>query len=184
MNGDINRNSNLDMSNNEPISEIENPQTNEEVYQGSLRGVIARNLGVYVIIEFLIGTNNIVIKDGILYASGKITSPYTRKTRTDTCCATCMPSSSSISMTRAPNPKICAMFPRGCSRRAEKRPHALECGRFCCANDHEWQMTPVVLLSLSRLSFGKASLQATKCYPDLGGMNGCNLPRPIRRKPS
>ena len=70
MNGDINRNSNLDMSNNEPISEIENPQTNEEVYQGSLRGVIARNLGVYVIIEFLIGTNNIVIKDGILYASG------------------------------------------------------------------------------------------------------------------
>ena len=77
MNGDFNRTNNLDMSTDEPLSEIENPQTNQEVYQGSLRGVISRNLGVYVICEFLIGTNNIVVKDGILYASGNnYITPY------------------------------------------------------------------------------------------------------------
>ena len=39
-------------------------------FNSSLAEILANNLGYYVICEFLIGTNNIVYKDGILYAAG------------------------------------------------------------------------------------------------------------------
>ena len=55
---------------NESLEEIENPQTAEEVYRGSLSAILQQNLGIYVICEFLVGTQNIVRKDGILYAVG------------------------------------------------------------------------------------------------------------------
>ena len=57
---------NLNMKIPEPIEDIENPQSNEEVYRGSLSAILQQNLGVYVVCEFLIGTQNIEIKDGIL----------------------------------------------------------------------------------------------------------------------
>ncbi|MEG2378349.1 MAG: hypothetical protein RSC43_08355 [Clostridia bacterium] len=59
-----------DMKPNESIEQIENPKTAEEVYRGSLAAILQNNLGYYVVCEFLVGTNNIVIKDGVLYAVG------------------------------------------------------------------------------------------------------------------
>ena len=60
----------LNLRPNESLEEIENPQTAEEVYRGSLSAILQQNLGIYVICEFLVGTQNIVRKDGILYAVG------------------------------------------------------------------------------------------------------------------
>lgn len=39
-------------------------------YQGSMQQILAENLGKYVECEFLIGTQNIVRKEGILYFVG------------------------------------------------------------------------------------------------------------------
>lgn len=44
-------------------------QLQNGMYSG-FADILANNLGYYVICEFLIGTNNIVYKDGILYAAG------------------------------------------------------------------------------------------------------------------
>ncbi len=43
---------------------------NDPNYQGSVQKVLANNIGEYVVIEFLIGTNEIVRKQGILYLVG------------------------------------------------------------------------------------------------------------------
>lgn len=51
-------------------SQIENPQTNRELYLDSLSAILRENVGYYVICEFLIGTVNIVRREGILYSSG------------------------------------------------------------------------------------------------------------------
>lgn len=51
-------------------SQIENPQTNRELYLDSLSAILRENVGYYVICEFLIGTINIVRREGILYSSG------------------------------------------------------------------------------------------------------------------
>lgn len=49
---------------------IANPQSNSEVYYGSFASILAQNLGQYVVVEFLIGTNRLEFKEGILYSSG------------------------------------------------------------------------------------------------------------------
>lgn len=54
----------------ESASAVEDPQNLEEVYLGSFLSVLRDNLGYYVVIEFLIGTGNLVEKEGILYAAG------------------------------------------------------------------------------------------------------------------
>lgn len=46
------------------------PDSNEEVYRGSLNYNLRTNIGTYVVIEFLIGTSNLVVKEGILYSVG------------------------------------------------------------------------------------------------------------------
>lgn len=51
-------------------SEIANPQTNTEVFYGSFSSILMQNLGQYVVIEFLVGTNRLEIKEGILYSAG------------------------------------------------------------------------------------------------------------------
>ena len=51
-------------------SDITDPQTAEEIYRDSLNAVLRTNIGQYVVCEFLIGTNNTVLKDGIIYSVG------------------------------------------------------------------------------------------------------------------
>lgn len=60
----------LDMNIPEPTQEIENPQNNEEVYLASFNSVLRENIGAYVVVEFLIGTSNLVSKEGILFNAG------------------------------------------------------------------------------------------------------------------
>ncbi len=60
----------LDPSPQEPANEVGNPQTTEEAYLGSFQAVLQDNLGYFVVIEFLIGTNGLTEKEGVLYAVG------------------------------------------------------------------------------------------------------------------
>ena len=46
------------------------PQNNEEVFLGSFSSILQNNLGRYVICEFLIGTDGLERKEGILYTGG------------------------------------------------------------------------------------------------------------------
>lgn len=49
---------------------IESPTTNAEVYAGSTKAMLRRNLGNYVVATFLIGTQNTVSWEGVLYDVG------------------------------------------------------------------------------------------------------------------
>lgn len=60
----------LDMQNNLPEDVIESPITNAEVYAGSTKAMLRRNLGNYVVATFLVGTQNTVSWEGILYDVG------------------------------------------------------------------------------------------------------------------
>ena len=44
---------------------------NTEAMQGSMQQFLSENLGEYVVIEFLIGTQTITRKEGVLYAVGR-----------------------------------------------------------------------------------------------------------------
>lgn len=68
----MNSHPNLHLRPEEELSEsqIENPQSNRELYLDSLSAILRENVGYYVICEFLIGTINIVRREGILYSSG------------------------------------------------------------------------------------------------------------------
>lgn len=61
---------NLDMKN--PLSQaaMENPLSTAEVYQGSLRSLLSRNLGYYVVAIFQVGTQSTVSVPGILFTVG------------------------------------------------------------------------------------------------------------------
>lgn len=50
--------------------QIESPQSGREYYLDSLAAILQENIGQPVTCEFLIGTNNIVRRDGILYSAG------------------------------------------------------------------------------------------------------------------
>lgn len=56
-----------------PLRENIPPQENfnTEELQGSLQQILARNIGVYVIIESLIGTTTLVRKQGRIYYVGR-----------------------------------------------------------------------------------------------------------------
>ena len=39
--------------------ELENPQNNQEVANGSMAATLRKNVGFYVVVEFLVGTNRL-----------------------------------------------------------------------------------------------------------------------------
>lgn len=50
--------------------QIENPQSGREYYLDTLAAILQENIGQPVTCEFLVGTNNIVRRDGVLYSAG------------------------------------------------------------------------------------------------------------------
>jgi hypothetical protein len=60
----------LQMSSNLSQQAIEAPVNREEVFQGSLKGLLTQNLGHYVVLTYLIGTQNPVSWEGILHSVG------------------------------------------------------------------------------------------------------------------
>lgn len=50
--------------------ELENPQNNQQVANGSMAAILRQNVGFYVIGEFLVGTSRLEVKEGILYSVG------------------------------------------------------------------------------------------------------------------
>ncbi len=58
------------IENNLPNDVIEAPTTMEEVYRGSMKSLLLRNIGNYVVATFLIGTQTTVSWEGILYDVG------------------------------------------------------------------------------------------------------------------
>lgn len=44
---------------------------NTEAMQGSMQQFLSENLGIYVVIEFLVGTQTLTRKEGILYSVGR-----------------------------------------------------------------------------------------------------------------
>ena len=60
----------LDMQNNLPDDVITSPTTTGEVYAGSIKAMLRRNLGNYVVATFLVGTQNTVSWEGVLYDVG------------------------------------------------------------------------------------------------------------------
>ena len=63
-------NGTLQMQNNLPSEVIESPTTTNEAYLGSLKAMLLRNRGNYIVATFLIGTQNTVSWEGILYEVG------------------------------------------------------------------------------------------------------------------
>ena len=53
-----------------PEDTIQNPLTVEEAHKGSIKGMLARNEGNYVVATFLVGTQGTVSWEGILYDVG------------------------------------------------------------------------------------------------------------------
>lgn len=60
----------LDMQNNLPDEVIESPTTLNEAYLGSLKATLQRNKGNFIVATFLIGTQNLMSWEGILYEVG------------------------------------------------------------------------------------------------------------------
>ena len=58
------------IENHLPNDVIESPTTMEEVYRGSMKSLLLRNVGNYVVATFLIGTQTTVSWEGILYDVG------------------------------------------------------------------------------------------------------------------
>ena len=53
-----------------PEETIQNPLSVEEAHKGSIKGMLARNEGSYVVATFLVGTQGTVSWEGILYDVG------------------------------------------------------------------------------------------------------------------
>ena len=64
------QNNGLNMSNRLPSEVIESPTTVNEAYLGSLKAMLHRNKGNYIVATFLVGTQNTVSWEGILYEVG------------------------------------------------------------------------------------------------------------------
>jgi len=63
-------NNGLSMQNNLPTEVIESPTTMNEAYLGSLKAMLLRNKGNYIVATFLVGTQNTVSWEGVLYDVG------------------------------------------------------------------------------------------------------------------
>lgn len=60
----------LDMSNPMSLEATLNPMTNAENYHASLKSLLARNVGSYVVATFHLGTPQAVVWQGILHTVG------------------------------------------------------------------------------------------------------------------
>ena len=60
----------LEMQNNVPSEVITSPTTVNEAYIGSLKAMLIRNKGNYIVATFLIGVQNTISWEGILYDVG------------------------------------------------------------------------------------------------------------------
>ncbi len=60
----------LDMRTGLPDEVIQAPTTVDEAYRGSLKAMLARNVGNYVVATFLVGTTGTVAWEGVLYDVG------------------------------------------------------------------------------------------------------------------
>jgi len=58
------------MNHNLPVEVIEAPTTVNEAFLGSLKALLSRNVGNYIVATFLIGTQNTVSWEGFLYEVG------------------------------------------------------------------------------------------------------------------
>ena len=59
-----------DMRNGLPTEVIDAPTTTQEAYLGSLKAMLSRYVGSYIVATFLVGTNNTVSWDGVLFDVG------------------------------------------------------------------------------------------------------------------
>lgn len=57
---------NNSQSNNQSLED----EINSNAFNGSMQRILQDNIGAYVIIEFLIGTNNLIYREGRLYEVG------------------------------------------------------------------------------------------------------------------
>ncbi len=64
------RGTGLHMSNQLPAEVVESPLQMNEAYMGSLKAMLLRNKGNYIVATFLVGTQNTVSWEGILYDVG------------------------------------------------------------------------------------------------------------------
>lgn len=64
------RSGGLNMSNLLPGEVVESPVTMNEAYLGSLKAMLHRNKGNYIVATFLVGTQNTVSWEGVLYEVG------------------------------------------------------------------------------------------------------------------
>ncbi len=60
----------LHMQNDLPAEVVEAPTTVGEAYLGSLKAILSKNIGNYIVATFLVGTQNMVSWEGILYDVG------------------------------------------------------------------------------------------------------------------
>ena len=60
----------MDLRNHLPSEVINSPISTEEAYRGSLKAMLAKYVGTYVVASFLVGTQNTVSWEGILYDVG------------------------------------------------------------------------------------------------------------------
>jgi len=60
----------LQMRNNLPAEVVESPTSTQEAYLGSLKAMLQRNKGNYIVATFLVGTQGTVSWEGILYDVG------------------------------------------------------------------------------------------------------------------
>lgn len=60
----------LSMRNDLPSEVVESPTTLNEAYLGSLKATLGRNKGNFIVATFLIGTQNLMTWEGILYEVG------------------------------------------------------------------------------------------------------------------
>jgi len=60
----------LDMNNNLPAEVVEAPVNRSEAYYGSLKATLIQNKGNFIVATFLIGTQNTISWEGILFEVG------------------------------------------------------------------------------------------------------------------
>lgn len=68
--GETPRSDGLDMTHLLPDEVVESPTTVNEAYLGSLKSMLTQNKGNYIVATFLVGTQNTVTWEGILYEVG------------------------------------------------------------------------------------------------------------------